>query len=75
MGLRGKKASLDEKEVGQVLRKNTRRGPGGMARGLLISCCSRRTEGKEGKERPVEEYWGRKVGSALKGLQINAQAL
>lgn len=51
MGLRGKKASLDEKEVDQVLGRNIQRGPGGMARGLLISCCSE--ELRERRERNV----------------------
>lgn len=51
MGLRGKKASLDEKEVDQVLGRNIQRGPGGMARGLLISCFSE--ELRERRERNV----------------------
>lgn len=55
MGLRGKKASLNEKEVGQVLGTNLQRGPGGMERGLLISCLFTLVgllPEEEGKERP-----------------------
>lgn len=66
MGLRGKKASLNEKEVGQVLGRNIQRGPGGMERGLLISCLSALVElllEEEGKESPRKESRGRKVGS------------